>query len=868
MKDVYLMERAGLSIEIEKETGIIRLLKEKQGKHDTNYVGNEENISDSSFIKEPYWLGDVLLRTWAGDGWQKEVTTHSGDIRQVEYNQEKGNLEVSYSGKSANRDGLKSVALKENYYFKDDAFHWDIKITNIRDELLEIGELALPFTMNIDYASLFRGEHQLEGEDWRGIKQKKWHENKVMLHLFISGHSSYATLQRPLGDFPFLFFQPLGDTALEAAYQAENTEGSQWELVWEGQYQLAIYSWATKFDRKWKWNKERQKYWINGNTSLLLRPGQSKIFRFRFTLLGSYKEVNEQLYESDQIAVNVHPGMVVPCEQNINLELKSKQKPTLVPEANNIEICSYNNDGDSYRYKIHFSKPGQKKIRVNYGNNKWTNLFFYALPPLSDLLKARAEFIIERHFYENPFDPYNRHHAFLPYDDDIETLFLESSEQWQVGGSNEYCLPIAMYLAEKNVYYPNERQIEILEKYINDFLFNILQNPVTYEIKAGLYWRELYPSSPEGQWDKKRSEQTWRALDYPLVTNIYHSMYRIAKLYGLTKEKSAKDYLNMAWRTALKWFDTGKHKEMGAPAGSNVINILQDLKQEDHDKYVELNKKMIKVADKIVDDPYPYGSELYVDQTAHDQVHAFMKHYGHQEKMEKTLQITKALRAGGQPLWFRYGNEKRGNVCIWYAQTLNSRTLLSGFEDTGDYEMLKWGYGGLTSFLTTIRTTGVAHGWFTWWPDRTEFDLRSLDTDLGLYGYLKAAKSYVVNDEIFGLVGYGCHVDKNDDGIWSIKPWDGLQKRIFIEPLKIDITIEKGELTGLEINPDDLSLTLMLDDSTGLVKGFKMFVKGITEEKCLTLNNSRRIIHPENGMLTIENDSVSWPVEVIINSID
>ena len=150
---------------------------------------------------------------------------------------------------------------------------------------------------------------------------------------------------------------------------------------------------------------------------------------------------------------------------------------------------------------------------------------------------------------------------------------------------------------------------------------------------------------------------------------------------------------------------------------------------------------MERVADVMEGTPYPFGSELFVDQTGHDQVYAMMRRFGRREKMLNALPIIKALRAGAQPVWFWYGNEKRGNVCCWYAQTQNSRCLLSGYEETGDDEMLAWGYGGLTSFLTTVQSNGSARGWFLWWPDRMGFDLRSLDTDLGLYGYLLAAKA-------------------------------------------------------------------------------------------------------------------------------
>ena len=44
-----------------------------------------------------------------------------------------------------------------------------------------------------------------------------------------------------------------------------------------------------------------------------------------------------------------------------------------------------------------------------------------------------------------------------------------------------------------------------------------------------------------------------------------------------------------------------------------------------------------------------------------------MAYFDYPDKKKEVWQITKALRAGMQPTWYKYGNEKRGNVCVWYA---------------------------------------------------------------------------------------------------------------------------------------------------------------------------------------------------------
>ena len=39
------------------------------------------------------------------------------------------------------------------------------------------------------------------------------------------------------------------------------------------------------------------------------------------------------------------------------------------------------------------------------------------------------------------------------------------------------------------------------------------------------------------KWDKEKAESILRSFNYPLISDIYYSMYRIAKQYGLYGKK-------------------------------------------------------------------------------------------------------------------------------------------------------------------------------------------------------------------------------------------------------------------------------------------------------------------------------------------
>jgi hypothetical protein len=335
-----------------------------------------------------------------------------------------------------------------------------------------------------------------------------------------------------------------------------------------------------------------------------------------------------------------------------------------------------------------------------------------------------------------------------------------------------------MFLAEKNVRMPEPAQVRALETYIDDWLLGRLQDPETLGIRRGMFHTAELPSRQPHEWTAAESEDQRRFNNYPLVANLYHAMYRIAVRHGLTASRTGAEYLTLAWRTAVRGFEIGELTSAGAPAGAGLFDLLSDLEVADPEGFAALDGHLRRFAELIAADPYPFGSELYIDQTAHSQVYAALERYGPERRLDDCLRVTRTLRWGFQPSWFRYGNEQRGSVCCWYGTPQNSEVLLKGFGRTGDARLIRLATAGLASFLTSVRASGAARGWFTWWPDRTGFDTRSLDTDLGLYGYLRAAAAYAVTEPRFGLVGYCCAARRLPDGAIEVVPDNGVDDRV------------------------------------------------------------------------------------------
>lgn len=859
------LEAGEMIVEFDLRYGTISGITRKNDSFQTNYIGNDVNIPGVDPANSR-WTGDVVSTVWEltnedwknariglndvfrmSGKWRRELTCKSGDTRHIEF--ENGVMNVHYDGSSANDQGIRSYSLAMSYKAgTGNSLLWDIQIANITGHVLEIGELGFPLMVNDDYDELYI-EHAKETKlstinniDFgkTPLRQKLIHEQKVLVHHFIAGHSSYALVQRPLGDAPYLLFHPTRDTSFECMYKEPDSGFSTHVRGWDGPDILAIHSWATKNLRGWRRNP-----WVNGHTSLILQPGEKKSFQLRFAFIPSYEAIRDEIYEAGNLGIRVLPSMVVQEDTDALVELKTKSAISSIDLlSDNITVKAKTAAADKTLLTLSFKGRGQKSLKLHYGESRWTDLHFYCIEDIQGLLNARGRFVVERQFYNNPQDPFHRYHCFLPFDHRIGSMFLDADEVWEVGGSDESGFSEPLFLAEKNVYLPTRKEVETLETYVADCLFKYIQNPETYEVRASLYWKDRYPSSGWGAWTKERSEATWRTYNYVHPANIYHALYRIGKSYGLLTRKSPEEYLRMSYYTCMKWFATGPWRHVGLMEGSNAIHILNDIQKEGwKDEYNSLRQQMMECNEEFQRDPYPYSSELVIDQTAHEQVYFFTRFFNNQEKNEKTIQVLKALRGGNQPVWFRYGNDKRRDVCCWYNASLNGMALLQAYEDHGDPDALIKGYAGVMSVMANVLPDGMGYNFFICTPGVFDHEPpRTFESGSGLWGFLQSAKSYVVKDPSFGEVGFGCRVEATDRAL-TVYPKDGLGGRVRFVEDAIDLEVMPGQIQKVSLLRGKRSLTLEVSDPSGLGKKAGISVAGLPA-------GSYKVIHGRSSSRT------------------
>jgi hypothetical protein len=850
--DLVNLSAGDLLATFDRARGVLWAVQSRSDALHSNFVGNRQNVRRAVDA-----TGDVVLTVWAvtdpgklktdltgattmqapgvesgvarasgpSGAWQRESTERSADIRKCSFDGTR--FSVTYSGKSQNEDGIRSCDITSRYSLdSENRLIWDLSIRNTTGVLLEVGELALPFLVNDDYGSYgIQSSDVLQGT---AAKQRNIHEQKVLSHHFIGGHSSYSLLQRPMGAPPFLLIHPIEDTAFECMYKAGPANGFGGR---GGPDLLALHSFAARVQNRWPVP------WVNGHTSLLLQPGEERHYKLAFHFIQDYPQIRDEIVKAGNVGVRIVPAMVVQEGAETFVELRS-QAPldrigveTPFVHSDGVEFRDRKREGEKELLTLAFRGRGQKTIRVEYGNGRWTNLHFYCVEDMADLLKARSRFIVERQFYENPSDPYHRHHAFLPYDYRRRTTFTDSESVWEVGASDEFGFSEALFLAEKNVYYPSRQEIATLESYVSDCLFKYIQNPETYEVRASLYWKDRKPSSGRGAWNEERSKSVLRTYNYAHPANIYYALYRIGKEYGLGTHYTPLEYLRMSYRTALVWFVTGDWKHVGIMCGSNAVRILEDLKKEGWtDEYNKLRAEMEACNKVMVDDPYPFSSELTIDQTAHEQVYFFTKYFGSREKNDISKRVVKALRGGNEPVWFRYGQDRRNFWSCWYSESLNGMALLDAFDDTGDPDMFVKGYAGVMCVAANLLPDGMGFSQFVWSPDQFAHDPNTKEGGQGQWGFMQSARAYVLQDEAFGLIGAGCHVEQGSDQT-RIVPKDGLRKVVVYPAKKLHVRLTQGEIAWMSIQHSGDRLEFSITDTTGILQNAALSIHGLPRSR-------------------------------------
>ncbi len=665
---------------------------------------------------------------------------------------------------------------------------WEITLENTGRVPVEIGELGLPLAFNNFYDGFGWSDEQLE---------KLW-KSRVYIHKFIGGGSSWLFAQRMTAEAPGLLVFPGENTTWEFYNHVRASLNTPFQ--WEGIPVVYIHSKAIIEREEWP-------TWMNEHTSLILEPGDRRVYQIRMAPTESDKldGVSQTLAACGQPAMRLFPACVAPADVGVGLEVagSSPSKFFLSREA---QIESDMDEDMAFCF-VKPKEPGPLNLSFEDKNGRLCTVHLNFTEPIRDLIIKRAEYIATRQLESSTKS--HLHKAFLLTNSATGKRVTDATEYQEAAGL-ECSLADTLYLAEKNAIYPDAAQIRLLDACIEDFILARVQNPSSFAVASIL--------EEHGQ-----GSHFGRPLGYPHVANLYHSMYRIASTYGATRHEPSV-YLDRAVRTYEAMFEYGwRHyvRTVGTLGFARIYDLIEDLVREDQAERAEQLRELATFkANELLDLEFPYAGESVMDTSGMEEVFSAALQQADDERLEKTLKCAFAARSLA-PSWWWYGGDKR----CWEG---SDSTPINAAADRGEaslahttipnslifFELMDRDYLALPEAYMRLAFGGMMGPWALVHPDgsasmcycpdlssrQAGFNAYTGASGLGYYHYLRGAGSYVLPSREGAVYAYGCRYDPSDNAL-TIRPWDGVGRRAVLRQLGASFELTCGSLIELRLDP-------------------------------------------------------------------
>ena len=638
----------------------------------------QNDVYDTEYITPGGTLGEVLVGLRIGGGeWRSTTTFASGDIRTVE-DDGSGRRAYVFSGDGQLLHGLRGLGLVEEFSQEGDTLEWRLEFRNETEQTLEIGDIGLPLPFN----------KQFLRDNLANYTQV------VARHSFISGHGSFLFWQRPNGVGPYLVMTPLAGTKLEY-YEEIDPHPSTTSVP----YRVYIHSALSG-------GSETRGTWRQPHTSVTLTPqgteGDRIAYGFCLQWAENYDGVRDALYQQGLFDVHVVPGMTVPADMGASFSLRTRNRDYTItaeyPEQTRLEAMG-DPDADTRCYRVQFDRLGENLLTVSYGDGAYMNLEFFVTEPIETLIKKRTAFLVDKQqhrgtgrWYEGLFSVWDMREAVLRGPENTGGF-----DGWYgyTLTCDDTALPKAPFIAAKNVHFPEQKEIDAVEYYIENFVWGGLQrtdeeNPYPYFIYGVPNWYENRHSEHGFGSKGEGLEHFWRSYDYPHLIMLYFHMYQIAKLYpGSTHYQDSAGYLEKAFGTAEAHFllaGTGDIPHggqgywayrLGLYNEMLIVDLIDALAAEGWQQRSDWlrGEWEKKVKYFVYDDPYPFDSEYPFDTTAFETSHAVAK-YGLTRKVEPDTRLWYDKYKGQ---WYEHPEVSRADFEEFLVKQIDANIALRGW---------------------------------------------------------------------------------------------------------------------------------------------------------------------------------------------
>jgi len=694
---------------------------------------------------------------------------------------------------------------------------------------VEVGALGIPMIFNnvLNYRSLEQAHAICSfydpyiGEDAGYLQVTR-----------LNGKGS-SMLVVPDGKTPFEAYNPILDRADLAGAAPAFTDPTPRGITFEGFYEWMVHSLAYA-ENEWK----KASPW-NPPTALKLAPGESKTYGVRFLLADSIRNLEKTLADNGRpVAIGV-PGYVLPIGLDGRLFLKypeSVQSITVEPAGAIEHQRQPTTSGGWQSYLLKAKLPGRVRLVVTYADGTIQAVSYFVTKPAAEAVAAMGHFLTSRQWFSDANDPFQRAPSIMSYDREVNQIVLRDSRVWIAGLSDEGGAGSWLASVMKELGQPKRKELEKIEEFIDTVVWGRLQfkdGPRQYGVRKSLFYYQpdqFPPNYYSGDfdwktwtsWSKRASEAVDRSYDYPHVAAAYWVLYHLARnSHGLVTMHPWNWYLAQAYETSVAMTNYASGlAEFGQMEGDIFVQILLDLKREGMEKEaIALEAKMRQRADRWRAQAYPFGSEMPWDSTGQEEVYAWTKYFGYDDKADVTLNAILGYDPA-IPHWGYNGSARRYWDFIFaakykrlerqlhhYGSGLNAIPLLSEYrEHPDDFYLLRVGYAGTMGALTDIDPEGFLSPAFHSFPDMLRSDPLSGDNGSNLFGHAWNTATYLINHPDFAWLAFGGNVSSAGNTI-KVLPLDSFRTRIYLASVGLWLTLDAGTFVGLE-----------LDSQTGVVR--------------------------------------------------
>ena len=536
---------------------------------------------------------------------------------------------------------------------------------------------------------------------------------------------------------------------------------------------------------------------------------------------------------------------------------------------------------------MQFSRLGENMLTVRYGDGRWASLEFFVTEPLETVIKKRAAFLVSHHQHKDPtkwyygvYGDWDQKNEILRGPEDRDNL-----SAWLTDANDDAGNARPAFIASKNVFFPDQAEIDSLELYIGKYLWGGMQMTDEEKYPYALYGIPNFMANRSSP-DEGRNGQShvWRIYDYPHIVLLYYRMSRIAKFYPTrVKYLDAAGYLERAYRTAVAYWTVPAAIEKWSADAVGTMNeafipeLIDTLEREGRTEWAStLRGYWEGKVDRFVNrTPNLYGSEFAFDSTGFESTGAFAKYaltrnepaFRRKVSAEAAkkfsdfqLLLNMSDRGWLETTYYQLGSDYRGNLTYllsYMSQMGGSSILEHGLhfaEDPTDY--LRLGYASSLSSWALVNSGTRESGFGYWFPSANNDgatgggfmpDARgrawigkevprgawsySAEEDVGYCGALRTHRTIVAQDPIFGEMAYGGVLTRAGTSV-SVIPRDGLRVRFHVirGQQRLHLTLDHDGFAREKpvVVADDLSsVEFTLENRTGGAHETELTIAGL-----------------------------------------